>query len=44
LYPKIIVPVDGPEISYKALDAALFFSEKLDSNITAIHVMEDTCY
>ena len=35
------MPVDGSEISYKALDAALFFSEKLGSNITAIHVMED---
>ena len=41
MYSKIIVPVDGSEISYKALDAALFFSEKLGSNITAIHVMED---
>ena len=35
------MPVDGSEISYKALDTALFFSEKLGSNITAIHVMED---
>lgn len=35
------MPVDGSEISYKALDVALFFSEKLGSNITAIHVMED---
>ena len=35
------MPVDGSEISYKALDAALFFSEKLGSNITAIHIMED---
>jgi len=41
LYPKVIVPVDGSEISYKTLDAALFFSEKLGSSITAIHVMED---
>jgi nucleotide-binding universal stress UspA family protein len=41
LYPKIIAPVDGSEISYKALDAALILSEKLGSNITAIHVMED---
>jgi nucleotide-binding universal stress UspA family protein len=41
LYPKILVPVDGSEISYRALDVALFFSEKLGSNITAIHVIED---
>jgi nucleotide-binding universal stress UspA family protein len=35
------VPVDGSEISYRALDAGLFFSEKLGSNIIVIHVMED---
>ena len=35
------MPVDGSVISYRALDTALFFSEKLGSNITAIHVMED---
>ncbi|HXV88264.1 MAG TPA: universal stress protein [Nitrososphaeraceae archaeon] len=41
MYPKILVPVDGSEISYRALNAALFFSEKLGSEITVIHVMED---
>jgi nucleotide-binding universal stress UspA family protein len=41
LYPKILVPVDGSEISYRALDAGLFFSEKLGSNITVMHIMED---
>ncbi|RPJ25548.1 MAG: universal stress protein [Nitrosopumilales archaeon] len=41
MYSKILVPVDGSEISYRALDAGLFFSEKLGSNITVIHVMED---
>ncbi|MGV8107459.1 MAG: universal stress protein [Nitrososphaerota archaeon] len=41
MYPKILVPVDGSEISYRALDAAIFFSEKLGSNITVMHVMED---
>lgn len=35
------MPVDGSVISYRALDTALFFTEKLGSNITAIHVMED---
>ena len=35
------MPVDGSKISYKALNAALFFSERLGSNIIAIHVMED---
>jgi len=34
------VPVDGSDNSYRALDAALLLSEKLGSNITVIHVME----
>ena len=41
MYSKILVPVDGSEISYRALDAGLFFLEKLGSSITVIHVMED---
>jgi nucleotide-binding universal stress UspA family protein len=41
LFSKILVPVDGSDNSYIALDAALFLSEKLGSNITVIHVMED---
>jgi nucleotide-binding universal stress UspA family protein len=40
LFAKILVPVDGSENSYRALDAALFLSEKLGSNITVLHVME----
>lgn len=35
------MPVDGSEISYRALDAGLFLSGKLGSEITVIHVMED---
>ena len=35
-----MVPVDGSDNSYRALDAALLLSEKLGSNITVIHVME----
>ena len=34
------MPVDGSDNSYRALDAALLLSEKLGSNITVIHVME----
>jgi len=34
------VPVDGSDNSYRALDAALFLSEKLGSDITVLHVME----
>jgi len=41
LFTKILVPVDGSDNSYRALDAALFLSEKLGSNITVLHVMEE---
>jgi nucleotide-binding universal stress UspA family protein len=40
LFTNILVPVDGSDNSYRALDAALLLSEKLGSNITVIHVME----
>jgi nucleotide-binding universal stress UspA family protein len=40
LFTNILVPVDGSDNSYRALDAALILSEKLGSNITVIHVME----
>jgi len=40
LFSKILVPVDGSDISYRALDSALFLSERLASKITAIHVIE----
>jgi nucleotide-binding universal stress UspA family protein len=36
-----MVPVDGSDNSHRALDAALLLSEKLDSKVTAVHVMED---
>jgi nucleotide-binding universal stress UspA family protein len=41
LFSKILVPVDGSEVSYRALDAALFFSEKMGSIVTVVHVIED---
>jgi Universal stress protein family len=42
LFSKILVPVDGSDISYRALDSSLFLSEteRLGSKITAIHVIE----
>jgi nucleotide-binding universal stress UspA family protein len=40
LFSKILVPVDGSDISYRALDSALFLSERMGSKITAIHVIE----
>ena len=41
MFSKILVPVDGSDNSYRALDAALVLSEKLGSTVTAVHVMED---
>lgn len=41
MFTKILVPVDGSDNSYRALDAALFFSEKLGSKVAVVHVMED---
>jgi nucleotide-binding universal stress UspA family protein len=41
LFTNLLVPVDGSDNSYRALDAALVLSEKLGSNITVIHVMEE---
>ena len=40
MFTNILVPVDGSDNSYRALDAALLLSEKLSSEITVIHVME----
>ena len=36
-----MVAVDGSDNSYRALEAGLFLSEKLDGNVTAICVMEN---
>ena len=41
MFTNILVPVDGSDNSYRALDAALILSEKLGSHITVIHVMEE---
>lgn len=41
MFSKILVPVDCSDNSNRALDAALFLSEKLGSKVTVIHVMED---
>ena len=41
MFTNIVVPIDGSDNSYRALDAALLLSEKLGSNITVIHVMEE---
>jgi nucleotide-binding universal stress UspA family protein len=40
LFSKVLVPVDGSDNSYRALDVALLLSEKLGAKVTAIHVIE----
>lgn len=40
MFSNILVPVDGSDNSYRAFEAALLLSEKLDAKVTTIHVME----
>ena len=40
MFSKVLVAVDGSDNSFRALDAALLFSEKLGANVTAIHVID----
>lgn len=40
MFTNVLVPVDGSDNSYRALDAALLLSQKLGSNITVVNVME----
>jgi nucleotide-binding universal stress UspA family protein len=40
MFSKLLVPVDGSENSYRALEAAIFLSKKIEAHITALHVME----
>jgi nucleotide-binding universal stress UspA family protein len=40
VFTSILVPVDGSDNSYRALDSALLLSEKLGSNITVVNVTE----
>jgi len=40
MFSNILVPVDGSDISYRALDAALIIAEKAGSVITVVHALE----
>jgi nucleotide-binding universal stress UspA family protein len=40
MFTKILVPADGSDNSYRALETALILSEKLGSNISVVNVME----
>jgi nucleotide-binding universal stress UspA family protein len=41
VFTNVLVPVDGSDNSYRALDTALILSEKLGSSITVVNVMEE---
>lgn len=40
MFTNVLVPVDGSDNSYRALDAALLLTEKLGSSITVVNVIE----
>jgi nucleotide-binding universal stress UspA family protein len=41
LFSKVLIPVDGSDNSHRALDTALYLSQKLGAKVAVIHVMED---
>jgi nucleotide-binding universal stress UspA family protein len=38
---KILVPVDGSDNSFRALDHAIFLAKKTEAHLTAMHVVEN---
>jgi nucleotide-binding universal stress UspA family protein len=40
MFSKVVVPIDGSDNSFRALDHAIFLSEKIKAQITALRVME----
>jgi nucleotide-binding universal stress UspA family protein len=40
MFSKLLVPIDGSENSFRALDHAIFLSKKITARITALRVME----
>src|SRR5215216_6525290 len=41
---KILVPIDGSELSRKAADYAIYLSSKLDTELCVIHVIDNIPY
>lgn len=41
MFSKILVPVDGSENSFRALDQGLFIAKATGSSLTAMHVIEN---
>jgi nucleotide-binding universal stress UspA family protein len=40
MFSKLLVPVDGSDNSFRALNHAIFLSKKITAQITALYVME----
>ena len=40
MFSKLLVPVDGSDNSFRALNHAIFLSKKVTAQITALRVME----
>jgi nucleotide-binding universal stress UspA family protein len=40
MFSKLLVPIDGSDNSFRALDHAIFLSKKLTAQITALRVIE----
>ncbi|HEY3094666.1 MAG TPA: universal stress protein [Nitrososphaera sp.] len=41
MFSKILVPVDGSDNSFRALDRAIFLAKTMGSRLTAMHVIEN---
>ena len=41
MFSKLLVPIDGSDNSFRALDHAIFLSKKTGAYTTALHVMEN---
>jgi nucleotide-binding universal stress UspA family protein len=40
MFSNLLVPMDGSDNSFRALNHAIFLSQKITAQITALHVME----
>jgi nucleotide-binding universal stress UspA family protein len=41
MFSKLLVPIDGSDNSFRALNHAIFLSKKIVAQTTALHVMEN---
>jgi len=41
MFSKLLVPIDGSDNSFRALDHAIFLSKKIGAKTTALYIMEN---